>query len=192
MLTKIKAPLIVASLALSLIAHSAWLPLKAWLAHQLISHSWQQSLLSSKPVPPWPWADTSPIAKMTIARLNKELVLLQGVDPTSLAFSAGVMHQYSQLTRNKPFVVAGHRDTHFSFLQDIIMKDIISLADKNGINQLYQVENMEIVDSEDSAMLIDEQDPSLVLITCYPFNALQVGGSLRYVITAKLLPKKIL
>jgi len=190
MLSRIKASTLVASLALCLIAHSAWLPMKAWLAHLLIKHSWQQSLTSQVYVPPWPWADTSPIAKMTVERLNKELILLQGVDPTSLAFSAGVMHQYSNLTNNKPFVVAGHRDSHFNFLKDMIMKDIISLTDKQGINQLYQVEKMEILDSKESAMLIDEHDPSLVLITCYPFDALQAGGSLRYVITARLLTKK--
>ena len=121
---------------------------------------------------------------MTVPRLNKMLILLQRIDPSSLAFSAGVMHQYSNLSEKKPYVVAGHRDTHFSFLQDIKMKEIISLSDRNGINQLYQVESMEITDSEDSAMLIDEQDPNLVLITCYPFDALQAGGSLHYVITA--------
>jgi len=182
-----RTPAIAACLALCLITHSAWLPIKAWLAHHLISHSWQQSQKSKRPIQPWPWADTSPIAKMTVARLGKELILLKGVDPTSLAFSAGVMHQYSKLTSTSPFVIAGHRDTHFRFLKDIIMQDIISLTDKNGINQLYQVQSMEIVDSEESAMLIDEQDPSLVLITCYPFDALQAGGSLRYVITARLL-----
>jgi sortase A len=37
------------------------------------------------------------------------------------------------------FVVAGHRDSHFSFLDEVFMKDIISLADKYGQSQLYQV-----------------------------------------------------
>jgi len=187
MLTKVKAPTVIAILALCIILHSAWLPMKAWLAQQLINYSWQQSLTNKTTVQPWPWADTNPIAQMTVTRLDKTLILLQGVDPTSLAFSAGVMHQYSNLSETKPYVVAGHRDTHFSFLQDVKMKEIISLSDRNGINQLYQVESMEIIDSEESAMLIDEHDPSLVLITCYPFDALQAGGSLRYVITAKLL-----
>jgi len=189
MLIRIKSLTWLAIIALLLMANSAWLPVKAWVAHRLISHSWQQTIASNTEIKPWPWADTNPIAKMSIARLNKELVLLQGVDPTSLAFSAGVMHQYSNLSDNKPFVVAGHRDTHFSFLQELKMKDIISLSDKSGINHLYQIESMDIVDSKDSAMLINEQDPSLVLITCYPFDALQAGGSLRYVITAKLLPQ---
>jgi sortase A len=182
-----KFPVLIAALAMCLIVHSAWMPLKAWLAHQLITHSWQQNITHDELAKPWPWADTTPVIKMSVQRLNKELIALQGVDPTSLAFSAGVMHQYNSLTNNRPVVIAGHRDTHFNFLQDIQMKDIISLADTNGVNQLYQVESMEIVDSNDSEMLLDEQSSSLMLITCYPFNSLQSGGSLRYVITAKLL-----
>lgn len=173
--------------ALGLIAHSAWLPSKAWLSQQLINYSWHQSQGNTKQITPWPWADTHPVAKMVIARLNKELIILQGVDPTTLAFSAGAMHQYSRLTLNKPFVIAGHKDSHFSFLQDLQMKDIISLTNKEGKNQLYQVEHMEIIDSEEQALQIIEQDPNLVLITCYPFNPLESGGSLRYVITAKLI-----
>lgn len=174
-------------LALGLIAHSAWLPTKAWLSSQLISYSWHKSKQSTQQIMPWPWADTHPIAKMTIARLNKQLIILQGVDPTTLAFSAGAMHQYSHLTNSKPFVIAGHKDSHFSFLQELHMKDIISLTNKEGKNQLYQVEQMEIIDSEEQALQIIEQDPSLILITCYPFNPLVSGGSLRYVITAKLI-----
>jgi sortase A len=50
------------------------------------------------------------------------------------------------------------------------------------------VESIEVIDSEKSSLLINEEEPNLVLITCYPFNALQAGGRLRYVITAKLLP----
>ncbi|TPH12139.1 class GN sortase [Litorilituus lipolyticus] len=173
--------------ALGLIVHSAWLPCKAWLSQQLINYSWHQSQGTAKQITPWPWADTHPVAKMVIARLNKELIILQGVDPTTLAFSAGAMHQYSRLALNKPFVIAGHKDSHFSFLQDLQMKDIISLTDKEGKNQLYQVEHMEIIDSEEQALKIIEQDPNLVLITCYPFNPLESGGSLRYVITAKLI-----
>ncbi|MGL1956199.1 MAG: class GN sortase [Colwellia sp.] len=184
---KSKVALIIASVAFCLIVNSAWLPVKAWLAQQLIFHNWQQNQSTNIPSPPWPWADTHAIAKMSIPRLKKSLVLLQGVDPTTLAFSAGVMHQYANLTKQAPFIVAGHRDTHFSFLQEIMMKDIISMTDKNGNNQLYQVEKMEIIDSQESPLSINEHDPSLVLITCYPFKALESGGSLRYVITAKLL-----
>lgn len=176
--------------AMLLIIQSVWMPTKAWLSQQLIAYSWEQSQVTKQPSPPWPWADTTAIAKMNIARLNKSIVLLQGTNPTTLAFSAGVMHQYSTLNSNSPFVVAGHRDTHFSFLQDLKMKDVIALNDIHGTTQLYEVESIDVVDSNETPLLLAENNPSLLLITCYPFNAIRAGGSLRYVVKAKILTEK--
>lgn len=174
-------------MALGLISYSAYLPAKAWLSERLIAHSWEVTQNTNKPSPPWPWADTTAIAKMNVPRLHKSLVLLKGTDPTTLAFSAGVMHQYSRLTTTSPFVVAGHRDTHFSFLEGLQMKDVISISDIDGKTQHYKVEELSIVDSEKTPLIIQEDDTRLVLITCYPFNALRAGGSLRYVVKAKII-----
>lgn len=173
--------------ALAIILYSLWLPSKAWLSEQLIYHSWQQAQKNKGPVKPWPWADTVPIAKLSLNRIRRSIILLKGVDPTSLAFSAGVMHQYSTFDRKSPIVVAGHRDTHFAFIQEVLMKDIISLTDKFGRNHLYEVDELIVVDSEQYELAIDTLGTDLLLITCYPFNALTQGGSLRYVVKAKLL-----
>lgn len=178
---------IITLLAIVLIIQSMYMPAKAWLSQQLIAYSWEQGQVNKKSSPPWPWADTAAIAKMSVKRLNKSIVLLKGTDPTTLAFSAGVMHQYSTLNAVSPFVVAGHRDTHFSFLQDLKMKDVIALNDIQGKTQWYEVENIEVVDSNKMPLLLTEDAPSLTLITCYPFNAIRAGGSLRYVVNARLI-----
>jgi sortase A len=174
-------------LAAAIILHSLWLPSKAWLSEQLIYHSWQQTKLNQKAVKPWPWADTVPFAKLSIERLNRSLILLKGADPTSLAFSAGAMHQFSTFDKHSPIVIAGHRDTHFSFIEEVKMKDIISLSDQYGRNHLYEVDELNIVDSEHSELIIEPLTNDLLLVTCYPFNALDAGGSLRYVVKARLL-----
>ena len=67
------------------------------------------------------------------------------------------------------------------------MADIISLTDKQGRHQLYQVESIEIVNADDAQLSISAEDPNLVLITCYPFTASAGESNERYVITAKLL-----
>ncbi|WP_286262894.1 class GN sortase [Thalassotalea atypica] len=187
MLAKKYSALLLMVLGMVVAVHGAWLPTKAWLSEQLIAYSWHHSSTHKESISPWPWADTQAIAQMHVPRLNKKLVLLLGVDGTSLAFSAGVMHRYSTLNQSSPFIVAGHNDSHFSFLEDIQMKDIISMTDKHGTNQLYQVEDILIINDDTNDLVIDESEASLVLITCYPFDALNVGGSLRYVIKAKLL-----
>lgn len=172
-------------ISLLLLVQGIYVPAKAWLSQKLIIHSWQQTLKSKQPSPPWPWADTTAIAKMEVKRLNQSTILLKGTDPTTLAFSAGVMHQYASLKNNRPFVVAGHRDTNFSFLEEIQLRDMIKIYDINGNIFLYKVENIEVMNSLISPLLLDETEPALVLITCYPFNALIADGSLRYVIKAK-------
>jgi len=177
---------IVILFTLFLMLNSLWLPSKAWLSQQLILFSWQQASIKKQPVSPWPWADTYPVAKMTLPRLKRQLVVLMGVDPSTLAFSAGIYHQFSTLDRLSPIVIAGHRDSHFAFLEEIQMKDIIMLSDNKGINHLYQVEEITIVDSDQEPLLVNDE-PELTLVTCYPFKALEAGSSLRYVVKAKLL-----
>lgn len=167
--------------------HATWLPAKGWLSQKLINYSWHQSIDLQQKIKPWPWADTHPIAELSFKRLNKNLVVLNGGDPTTLAFSAGAIAPFNQIFSAQPFVVAGHKDSHFSFLEEIMMKDIISLADQYGRSQLYQVESIDIVDASSGELPVLANDSQLILITCYPFTAINNNSNERYVITAKLL-----
>lgn len=179
---------------------ASWLPAKAWLSQQLIQLSWQQAMATqamatqantvSANYPqaaskPWPWADTFPIAELAFQRLDKSLVVLNGGDPTTLAFSAGAIAPFNQTNSTKPFVVAGHRDSHFSFLKEVAMKDIISLTDTQGRDQLYQVERIDIVDAASGQLPLLADESNLVLITCYPFEGIGNDANERYVITAR-------
>ncbi|NQY87892.1 MAG: class GN sortase [Colwellia sp.] len=187
--SSIKTSLLITGSLLCL--HASWLPVKGWLSERLISYSWQKTIDLKQKIKPWPWADTYPIAKLSFLRLNKSVVVLNGGDPTTLAFSAGAIAPFNQTLSAQPFVVAGHRDSHFSFLDEVFMNDIISLADKHGRSQLYQVEAIDIVDAKTGTLPVLADDSQLVLITCYPFNTLSSGTDMdsneRYVITAKLL-----
>jgi sortase A len=174
--------------------NASWLPAKALLSEKLISYSWHQTIDLQQRIKPWPWADTYPIAELSFLRLDKKIVVLNGGDPTTLAFSAGAIAPFNQASSTRPFVVAGHRDSHFSFLDEVFMNDIISLADKHGQSQLYQVEAIDIVDASTGELPVLADDSSLVLITCYPFTNISNAGTFnnndsneRYVITAKLL-----
>ena len=49
----------------------------------------------------------------------------------------------------------------------------------------YKVVNSFIVDQSQSEVMQDFGSEQLTLITCYPFDALQAGGPLRYVVRAE-------
>lgn len=49
----------------------------------------------------------------------------------------------------------------------------------------FRVREMTVVDSRTAVIRSRDGAPYLVLLTCYPFDALRPGGPLRYVVTAE-------
>ena len=82
-------------------------------------------------------------------------------------------------------VISGHRDTHFKILKDIEIGDLIDVVTPLGETVNYQVKTIEIVDSRVASIKTEQSEQTLVLVTCYPFDAVVAGGPLRYVVTAK-------
>lgn len=153
--------------------------LKAWLAPILISSAWKEQQQTATLVKPWPWADFHPVARLQLDRLSIDQWVLDDPSARSLAFgpvmvkSAGSTNLY------------GHRDTHFSFLQDVHIGDEISLQSIEGQVARYQVVDQKVAKSGDVVLPSDPEEKLLVLITCYPFDAILPGGPQRYIIFAK-------
>ena len=82
-------------------------------------------------------------------------------------------------------VISGHRDTHFKILEDTEIGDLIEVVTPQGEIVNYQVKTIEVVDSRVATIKTEQLGQILVLVTCYPFDAVVVGGPLRYVVTAK-------
>ena len=80
-------------------------------------------------------------------------------------------------------VISAHRDTHFSFLRDLASGDSIRVDSARGASA-YRIVSTRIVDAATERIATREDIDALVLVTCYPFDALAAGGSLRYVVTA--------
>ena len=64
--------------------------------------------------------------------------------------------------------IAGHRDGFFRALKDIRKGDLIVLQTRAHV-QRYRVANIQIVSASDRHALADTEDPSITLVTCYPF-----------------------
>jgi sortase A len=84
-------------------------------------------------------------------------------------------------------VIAGHRDTHFQFLKDMQMGDVLLLQSGRGVEHSYDVVGVDIVDSRKGSLLLDTDTAMLSLVTCYPFDAIDAGGPLRCVVTARIV-----
>lgn len=159
---------------------------KAELAQWLIASAWQQSSTNERTqIKPWPWADTWPVARLEMPNHDIDQYVLAGANGAALAFGPGHIFASAAPTEQGNTVIAAHRDTHFAFLEQVKIGEIISVTNTEGEVREYIIEDMRIVDKSDVDWIDAENNPyQLTLVTCYPFNALIAGGTLRYVVRA--------
>lgn len=162
-----------------------WIKGKAQLAQRLIADAWEESRRTGVPVPPWSWADTWPVARMWIPRLGVDLVVLNSDSGQALAFGPGHLPASALPGMAGVSVVAGHRDTHFSFMADIESGDRVLFELPGSARREFQVTRIEVVDSARRPLLAykSQAGPAVLLVTCYPLDATRAGGSLRYMVT---------
>lgn len=169
-------------------AQGAYIHSKASLAQMLIRRAWMKASKKGGSEKPWPWADTTPVARLISAPHHVDLVVLAGSSGRTLAFGPGHITSTALPGDHGNIAIGGHRDTHFHFLRDVEVGERFTVESPGGERTEYQVTSTAIVDRNDNTILRDRDDDRLTLITCYPFDAIQPGGPLRYVVTAVASP----
>ena len=178
---------LIAAIGLSIFAYGAYIPAKAIMAQYLINDAWNDSIRTGEIQKPWGWADMYPVMKLTSNKHNKDLIVLSGDKGNSLAFAPG--HNINSYKPNQggTTVISAHRDTHFRFLEEVVMSDIFELTDESNMTASYVVTEIKIIDSTKQDISIHSDQDELKLVTCFPFGGIVAGGPLRYVVTAKLI-----
>jgi len=162
----------------------SWIYAKAGLAQLLLKRAWSRTLAGELAVKPWPWADTWPVARLIVPSQNIDLIVLNGAYGRTLAFGPGYLESSAMPGAIGTTILTGHRDTHFSFMQRLKQRDKLVVETADHRRQRYIVRETRIVDSQTAAIGLDDSQTQLVLVTCYPFDAITSGGPIRYVITA--------
>jgi sortase A len=158
---------------------------KAWLAPVLIDAAFRESVASGRTaVKPWPWADTWPVARLRVPALGIERLVLSGDSGSTLAFGPGHSRASAVPGSAGEVVIGGHRDTHFGFLRQLAVGHEILLALPDGRERRYRVGQREVVDSRAQKLIRAAAHDRLLLVTCYPFDALDSTGPLRFVVIA--------
>jgi len=167
------------------IGSASYIHAKAILAQVLLETAWDKTIHGQQEVKPWPWADTWPISRLDVPGLGIDRIVLAGASGSSLAFGPGHLFGSSLPGQQGNTVIAGHRDTHFRFLQDIQRGDLIQMQSLTGETIQYEVTETIIADEKEAEYIANTSENTLTLITCYPFNAIRPGGPLRYLVIAK-------
>lgn len=169
------------------LGQGAYIPAKAWLAQELMQRAWTRTSSGENRATPWPWADTWPVARLTARSGEVDLIVLAGSSGRTLAFGPGHLSASAMPGEVGNAVIAGHRDTHFRFLKNLRSGELLTIESNKGVRHLYKVVAAEIVDSRKGSLLLDTDVAILSLVTCYPFDAREAGGPMRYVVTARML-----
>ena len=171
-------------LAVSFGAAAGRIYLKAWLAQRLLHRAWAATQAEGGPVKPWPWADTWPIARLSMPGRDIDLIVLADASGRSMAFGPGLVAGTAPPGAVGKTVLSGHRDTQFRFLKDLRPGERMRLEAADGSQRDYAVIETLIVNAHAVEILWDTGDAELTLVTCYPFDAIVPGGPLRYVVRA--------
>lgn len=127
----------------------------------------------------------SAIGILKIARLHMEVPIFEGTDDLTLQRGAGHITGTDVLGGSGNTGIAAHRDSFFRDLNGIAIGDEIELFTPAAI-QRYEVRNTTVVEPTDTGVLAERGDPTLTLVTCFPFYF--VGSApKRFIVWATLL-----
>jgi sortase A len=170
------------------IGEGSWIYAKARLAQVLLRRAWSRTLAGERDVKPWPWADTWPVAKLTVPSMHIDLIVLNGAYGRTLAFGPGYSESSAFPGSPGTTILTGHRDTHFYFLRRLERQDEIVIDTPDGSSRRYRVVEKRIVDARTDSIRLSEEGGALILVTCYPFDSIVPGGPLRYLVMAIPVP----
>ena len=156
--------------------------MKGICAQIMLERAWEITKRTGHPTKAWSWADTLPVANLTIPAIGLNQIVLKGEEIEAMAFGPALI-EYELESNN--IIISGHRDSFFKNLEKLNEGDIIKLEFLNN-NQEYKINNIIITNPEDIKWMENTDTKTLTLITCYPFNFIG-NAPKRYVIVANTL-----
>ena len=181
-----RIPLLLALAGLILFGQGAYIHAKAVLAQLLLERAFEETIATGRETKPWTWADTWPVARIEVKRLNARAIVLAGSSGQALAFGPGHLKLTVEAGERGVAVYSAHRDTHFRFLKDVAISDEIEITRSDGKRFRYRTDTTSIVRFDASGIDPVTDRYELVLSTCWPFDAL-TGGPERYLVHATMI-----
>jgi sortase A len=123
------------------------------------------------------------IGRLEIPGAGVSVMVLEGTDANTLDRAVGHVPGTARPGQPGNLAIAGHRDGYFRGLRHLGTGDAISLTTLDGVAR-YQVDKIEVVKPAHTEVLAPSAEPTLTLITCYPFFHVGDAPS-RYIVHAR-------
>jgi sortase A len=117
----------------------------------------------------WSASPTGLEGRIEIPRLGVEGVIREGADDDTLKVAVGHIPGTAFPGKDGNVALAAHRDSFFHGLRRVRKGDRITVTTPTGVFH-YAVDRIEIVEITEVEVLDPTPDPTLTLVTCYPFD----------------------
>ena len=109
------------------------------------------------------------VGRIEIPRLGLSAMVVEGTSDRALLHGVGHLEHTAFPGEHGNVTLAGHRDTYFRKLRAVARGDRIRLRTPDGVF-VYQVDSVLIVKPTRTDLLAPTRNPTLTLVTCYPFH----------------------
>ena len=142
---------------------------------------------STRPAPVAPAPGTW-VGRLVAPSIDLTTTVLEGSDDATLRRGSGHIEDTPLPGQNGNVGIAGHRDTIFRPLRDIKVGDPLDLTTRDKVYH-YRVASTSIVSPSDVYVLDPTADPTLTLVTCYPFGFIGHAPQ-RFIVAARLVAEE--
>jgi sortase A len=129
-----------------------------------------------------------PFGTLEIPRLGLDVVIVEGTTNRALKNAVGHLESTAWPGQRGTSALAGHRDTFFRPLKDIMMSDTLAVVTPECRIE-YVVDSLLVVKPEETEFLDAPHGDRLLLITCYPFYYVGHAPE-RFIVQARPLPER--
>ena len=116
----------------------------------------------------WTLVTEAPVAILRVPDLHLEVPVFATDSELHLNRGAGLIAGMGDPDKGGNVGIAGHRDGFFRALKDVKPGQLIEIETRARTHR-YRVVSTEIVDPKDVHVLEDTLDPTVTIVTCYPF-----------------------
>jgi|SRR5699024_4348157 sortase A len=129
------------------------------------------------------------IAKLVIPEVDLAFDVFWGTGDEALAKGVGMYDSKwtAPPDQGRHTVLSGHRDSVFRPVGDLQDGDSL-YVNYQGVDYEYQINKIWITDANDRSVIVEKDEPTLTLSTCYPFRFVGSAPD-RYIVQAELVNK---
>ena len=149
----------------------------------LLHTAWVRTQSSGHQVKPWPWAETVPIARLSIPSLNAKHVVLAYADhklPTVAITHANSSIPPGELGNS---ILNVSQEGYQSFLRHLKPGDVLLLESVHSGLWRYRVSTIYVVEKTNTVLIEPSLNRRLTLVSCHRCD--QQQNRFRYVVVAE-------